>query len=111
MEIDLLRVGKPMLVFGDGTQNDYRILVSRAQHRPQSDLYAFNVKDVIPSFSLPLQTGDSKPLVDLQSLLTEIYDRASYYLVIDYNQEPVSRWLERDTGWLDALLREKVYGN
>ena len=31
VEIDLLRAGEPMLVFGDGTQNDYRILVSRGE--------------------------------------------------------------------------------
>ncbi|WP_373528141.1 DUF4058 family protein [Nostoc sp.] len=49
---------------------------------PQADLYAFNLQDVIPAFPLPLRTGDSEPLVDLQSLLTGIYDRASYDLVI-----------------------------
>ncbi|MEH2424381.1 MAG: DUF4058 family protein [Nostoc sp.] len=107
VEIDLLRVGEPMLVFGDGTQNNYRILVSRGENRPQSDLYAFNVQDVIPSFTLPLQTGDSEPFVDLQSLLAGIYDRASYDLVIDYSQEPVSQLSEENAVWANALLREK----
>lgn len=107
MEIDLLRVGEPMLVFGDGTQNDYRILVSRAENRPQSDLYAFNLQDVIPTFPLPLRTGDSEPLVDLQSLLAGIYDRASYDLVIDYSQQPVPTLSEADAVWANALLRKK----
>ncbi|MBW4674286.1 MAG: DUF4058 family protein [Desmonostoc geniculatum HA4340-LM1] len=107
VEIDLLRVGEPMLVFGDGTQNDYRILVSRAENRPQSDLYAFNLPDVIPSFPLPLRTGDSEPLVDLQSLLVGIYDRASYDLVIDYSQQPVLQFSEENVVWVDALLRDK----
>ena len=107
VEIDFLRAGEPMLVFGDGTQNDNRILVSRAENRPQSDLYSFDLQDVIPSFLLPLQTGDSEPLVDLQSLLAGIYDRASYDLVIDYSQEPVSQLSEENAVWAKALLREK----
>ncbi|MBE9106901.1 DUF4058 family protein [Nostoc cf. edaphicum LEGE 07299] len=107
VEIDLLRIGEPMLVFGDGTQNDYRILVSRAENRPQSDLYAFNFQDVIPTFPLPLQIGDSELLLDLQSLLAGIYDRASYDLVIDYSQQPVPALSEADAVWANALLQEK----
>ncbi len=107
VEIDLLRTGEPMLVFGDGTQNDYRILISRAKNRPQSDLYTFNLPDAIPFFPLPLRTGDSEPLVDLQSLLAGIYDRASYDLVIDYSQQPVAQLSEQNAVWADALLREK----
>ncbi|MBG1269601.1 DUF4058 family protein [Nostoc sp. WHI] len=107
VEIDLLRDGKPMLVFGDGTQNDYRILVCRGKNLPQADLYAFNLQDVIPSFPLPLRTGDSEPLVDLQSLLAGIYDRASYDLVINYSQEPALQLSEQNAVWVDALLRDK----
>ncbi|WP_308189868.1 DUF4058 family protein [Nostoc sp. XA010] len=83
----------------------YRILVSRAENRPQSDLYAFDLQDIIPSFLLPLQTGDSEPLVDLQNLLAGIYDRASYDLVIDYSKEAVPTLLEADAAWANTLLR------
>ncbi|MEH2320537.1 DUF4058 family protein [Nostoc sp.] len=107
VEIDLLRVGEAMLVFGDGTQNDYRILVSRGENRPQSDLYAFNLQDVIPSFALTLRTGDSEPLVDLQSLLAGIYERASYDLVIDYAQEPALKLSQENASWVDAVLQDK----
>ncbi|MHC5734802.1 DUF4058 family protein [Nostoc sp.] len=107
VEIDLLRVGEPMLVFGDVTQNDYRILVSRAENRPKSDLYAFNLQNVIPAFPLPLRTGESELLVDLQSLLAGIYDRASYDLVIDYSKDSVSKWSEENAVWANALLQEK----
>ncbi|WP_193193588.1 DUF4058 family protein [Nostoc sp. MG11] len=81
---------------GDGTQDDYRILVSRGENRPQSDLYAFNLQDAIPSFSLLLRADDREPLIDLQSLLTGIYDRASYDLVIDYSQELASQLSEEN---------------
>jgi hypothetical protein len=107
VEIDLLREGKPMLVFGDGTQNHYRILISRGETRPQADLYAFNLQSIIPPFPLPLREHDSEPLVDLQSLLAGIYDRASYDLVIDYRQDPVPPLSEEDAAWANTLLQEQ----
>ncbi|MCC5638810.1 DUF4058 family protein [Nostoc sp. CHAB 5844] len=107
VEIDLLRAGEPMLVFDDGTQNDYRILISRGDSRPQADLYAFNLQDIIPSFPLPLKTEDNEPVVQLQNLLDGIYDRGSYDLVIDYSQEPVPSLSETNAVWADTLLREK----
>ena len=55
----------------------------------ESDLYAFNLQNKIPSFSLPLRNKDVEPLLDLQTLINELYDRASFDLVIDYSQQPV----------------------
>ncbi len=107
VEIDLLRAGEPMPTLGNSIQSDYRILVSRGSHRPKADLYAFNLQNVIPSFPLPLRSEDVEPLLDLQTLLSELYDRASYDLVIDYSRKPVPPLSEADAAWADALLREK----
>jgi len=105
VEIDLLRAGEPMTMRGDGRKAHYRILVSRANRRPLADLYAFNVRDPIPVFSLPLQPGDEEPLIDLGALLQQLYDRAGYDLRIDYRQEPVPPLEKEDAAWADALLR------
>ncbi len=107
VEIDLLRDGKSMLIFNNNIQSDYRILVSRGSRRPKADLYTFNLQHVIPSFPLPLRSEDVEPLLDLQTLLSELYDRASYDLVIDYSRKPVPPLSETDAAWADALLREK----
>lgn len=107
VEIDLLRAGKPMPILSHTTQGDYRILVSRSDRRPTADLYAFNLQDAIPSFPLPLQKGDTEPLVDLQALVGGLYDRAGYDLVLDYSREPVPLLKESDAAWSDTLLREK----
>jgi hypothetical protein len=107
VEIDLLRAGEPMLVFGDGTQSDYRILVSRSEKRPQADLYTFNLQDVIPPFLLPLLAEDNEFLVDLQSLLAGIYERASYDLVINYHQDPISPLSEINAAWLNGILQDQ----
>jgi Protein of unknown function (DUF4058) len=45
-------------------KSHYRILVSRSKTRPKAQLYAFNLRDIIPQFSLPLQPGDAEPIVD-----------------------------------------------
>jgi hypothetical protein len=111
VEIDLLRGGKPMLFLGEVPPSDYRIVVSRGDRRPLAQLYGFSVRQVIPSFPLPLQSEDTEPLVDLQALLSGVYERARYNLAIDYSQEPVPPLKKEDAVWADALLREKGLRN
>lgn len=107
VEIDLLRKGQPMTVYNSKIQTHYRILVSRGDCRPLANLYAFSLPDVIPSFPLPLKSGDKEPLVDLQLLLNNIYDQASYDLVLDYNQDPLPSLSEQDQLWLNRWLTEQ----
>jgi Protein of unknown function (DUF4058) len=107
VEIDLLRYGKPMPILQNDIDSSYRILVSRAINRPKADLYAFNLQNPIPSFSLPLRQGDEEPILDLQQILNELYDRASYDLVIDYNQDPMPALTNIDKDWLNTLLQEQ----
>jgi hypothetical protein len=105
VEIDFLRTGKPMPFFGNNIESHYRILICRGDCRPYADLYAFKLQDVIPSFPLPLRAGDTEPVVDLQTLLSGVYDISGYDLVIDYSKEPVPSIKESDAAWADSLLR------
>lgn len=107
VEIDLLRAGEPMPILSNGSQGSYQILVSRGAVRPQADLYSFSLQERIPSFSLPLRPEDAEPLVDLQSVLNGVYDRAAYDLAIAYDQEPVPPLAEADTAWAEALLHKQ----
>ncbi|MDZ7961609.1 MAG: DUF4058 family protein [Aulosira sp. DedQUE10] len=111
VEIDLLRDGKPIQQLQNNLQTDYRILVSRASKRPKADLYAFNLPHPIPSFPLPLREGDTEPLLDLQTLISELYDEGNYDLVIDYNQEPVPAISTENQVWVDEVLKQKGLRN
>lgn len=105
IELDLLRAYEPMLMYGDGQlTSDYKILVSRSNLRPQAELYAWNLRDTIPSFKLPLRDGDLEPTVNLQQLLTAIYERSGYDLKLDYQQAPVPPLANQDADWANSRL-------
>ncbi|NJK66678.1 MAG: DUF4058 family protein [Microcoleus sp. CSU_2_2] len=106
VEIDLLRGGEPLPVFGDSHESECRILVSRSNQRPIADLYLFNICDRIPAFPLPLRREDVEPVLDLQVLINQVYDRAGYDFEIDYTAEPVPPLSESNAVWANALLRE-----
>ncbi len=105
VEIDLLRGGARMTVFGANRPYDYSILVSRFGKRPRAELLAFGLRDPIPSFRVPLQSGDDEPEVPLGTILHDLYDRASYDLRIDYRGEPDPPPAEADRAWVAERLR------
>lgn len=103
IEIDLLRAYDPM-PYAEHRTAHYRILVRRRELRRRAHLYAFTVRDPIPLFPLPLLPDDQEPLVDLGTLLHEIYDRARYRLVIDYSKPPIPQLEPADAAWADGSL-------
>lgn len=103
VEIDLLRAGEPMPISA-GAKADYYILVSRGYQRPDADLYAFTVRDALPAFPVPLKQGDTEPVLDLQQLLHDIYERARFDLVIDYSQPAKPPLSPEDTAWAWEIL-------
>jgi hypothetical protein len=108
IEIDLLRAGEPMAmrVQGNGHRAGYRIVVSRAHQRPWADVYLFGLREAIPPFPVPLRRGEAEPVIALNTVLHELYDRAAYDLAIDYRREADPPLKGEDAVWADALLRE-----
>lgn len=102
VEIDLLRSGDPLPMLG-ATTSDYRILVSRSDRRPKAQLYAFNLRQPIPTIQVPLADETTAPL-NLQPLLHQIYDRARLALAIDYQKPPIPKLLPDDRVWLNAAI-------
>jgi hypothetical protein len=99
VEIDLLRAGRAMPVEGGPVESDYRILVSRGAKRPRAHLYPFNLRNAIPTFSLPLLPGDEEPPVELGAIFHALYERARYDLSLDYSRPPVPPLRDEDATW------------
>jgi len=103
VEIDLTRQGESMPVLG-ATATEYSILVSRSYNRPDADLYTFDLKNPIPVFPVPLREGEPEPIVDLQRILNEVYERARFDLVIDYSQPLKIVRSPQQEAWLREIL-------
>lgn len=111
VEIDLLRAGNPMQILSEVPKTDYRILVARGNRRPLAEVFGFNLQQQIPQFLLPLKSEDNEPLVDLQSLLAQVYEQAGFDLAIDYSIEPIPPLNSEDKIWADTLLKDKDLRN
>lgn len=103
IEIDLLRGGEP-LPMGAVIPSDYRIMISRSYQRPKAQLYAFNLQQIIPSIPVPLRSGENEPVLDLQSLLHKVYDRARFELGIDYKQACMPKLSKENEAWLRSII-------
>ncbi|WP_353737182.1 DUF4058 family protein [Moorena sp. SIO3B2] len=108
VEIDLLRGWKPMPLLDNTIESDYRVLVSREEHRPRAELYTCNLPEQLPTFSLPLRPEDSEPIVDLQGIISSVYERGGYDYQLDYDQEPVPALSETNRIWAKELLKTAI---
>ncbi len=106
VEIDLLRDGEPMPVVSRLVSSDYRILISRGKRRPHAQLYAFGLRQPIPTIPLPLLPGDMEPLLDLNAILHDLYSRARFDLRLNYTLPPVPPLEPPDDHWAAGLIRQ-----
>ena len=108
VEIDLLRMGRPMPLAGSPPSSHYRILVANARRtEPVADLYPFNLRQPIPDFVMPLAKGTESIAVNVGVIINSIYSARYYNMLIDYRQDPEPPISDDDRAWLDQLLRAK----
>lgn len=105
VEIDLLRAGKAM-PSAETVPSDYRIFIRRRETPHEARVYPFNVQQPIPTFPLPLLPEDQEPIVDLGTLLQDVYARARYDLVINYAEPPEPALKTEDAAWAAQRLVE-----
>jgi len=103
VEIDLLRVGERLLIDTEET-TDYRILVSREQTRPQLDAYLFNLRDPIPTITIPLREVDEEIELPLNQILQAVYIERRYDLIINYDQPVTPKLSDENQIWVKNCI-------
>jgi len=109
IEIDLLRGGEqpPLLDRATTPPASYRVLLSRADHRPRAMLWPIQLPYPLPVLPIPLLEPDPDVPLDLGAAVASVYERAAYAAQIDYRQPPPPPSLSPgEAEWVAQLLRE-----
>jgi hypothetical protein len=104
VELDLLRGGARLPMRRPLRPGDYYAIVSRCDLRPVAAVYAWTIRDRLPTIPVPLKEGDADAPLDLQAAFTTVYDRARYDLSLNYDAELQPPLGKEDAEWVQGLL-------
>ena len=105
IEIDLLRDGDRLpLGRPRPPVADYYIIVSPADRRPKTSVWAFTIQEPIPTFAVPIRHDLEVVPLDLKACLDRIYDDGRYEARLHYDQPPVPQLDAPRTLWANELL-------
>jgi hypothetical protein len=107
VEIDLLRDGEPVIARELYPQSEYTVHVSRKGGRPKGFVWPIRLQQRLPEIPIPLRGKDPDAELDLQPLLTAVYERGAYDLKLDYTSDPVPPLPADLAKWSNKLLKQK----
>jgi hypothetical protein len=105
VELDLLLGGRRMPLAHDYPLGNYFALVAPGDRRPDCDVYAWGVRQALPTFPIPLLSPDPPIRVDLGAVFSLTYDRGRYVRSIDYTAAPHPVLTEEDQAWAAETAR------
>lgn len=104
VEIDLLRAGDRPPIELPIPPAQYYITISRAEQRPDVDLWPITLPDHLPTLSIPLLEPDPDARVDLAASIAAVYEDGAYGAQIDYRQPPPPPLTPEEAEWINQLL-------
>src|SRR5262249_54748786 len=111
VEIDLLRAGTPSVTDPPlKPPSDYRILISRGDHRMRTRYWPIGVRQTLPVIGIPLRGKGIEVPLDLSTVLRSVYDRAAYDVSVDYRKELEPPLAGNDAKWARELVRKTAGG-
>ena len=105
VELDLLLAGRRLPISLPLPSGDYFAFVSRAECRPDSEVYAWTIGDRLPSIPIPLLAGTADVTLDLSGVFATTYERSQYGRLTDYATSPSVLRNAEDRAWAEKLAR------
>ena len=104
VELDLLREGERLPMGKPLPPGQYYAIVSRSYKRPIAEVYAWTIRQPLPTIPIPLKRGEPDVMLDLQSVLNSVYDRAGYDYRLPYDREPDPPLSPEDWEWAKQII-------
>ncbi len=105
VEFDLLMRGERLPMDRPLPPGDFHALVSRADQRPNCDVYSWNLRDPLPSIPIPLSHPDPDVFLDLRPIFATEYEHGRYARRIDYSIPPSTVKKPTDRAWAQRIAK------
>ncbi|MEM7539412.1 MAG: DUF4058 family protein [Chloroflexota bacterium] len=107
LEIDLLRHGRRVPMFEALPDASYFVFLSRAKHRPFTDVWPIQLTEKLPTIPIPLLNQDEDAILDLQAAFDAVYS-LGYRYTIDYSKPTKPPMNDKMATWLEQRLAESL---
>jgi len=110
VEIDLLRSGRRFDSPAESEPSHYAAYLAICHgERREHQVFAWSVRDRLPTMAIPLLNGDAAPW-DVQACFDEAYERTAADTEVDYaTNPPPPRFSDEDLAWIrERLERDSI---
>jgi hypothetical protein len=104
VELDLLLGGRRLPLREPLPSGDYFTFVSRADRRPDCDVFPWMLPEPLPVIPIPLRPPDQDIALDLAALFKVAYDRGDYRHEIDYAVPPPVKVSDPVLTWINERV-------
>jgi hypothetical protein len=106
VELDLLHRGQRLPMKQPLPPGDFYAIVSRAERRRESEVFAWTARQPLPAIPIPLRAPDPDVKLNLAELFAEAYRKGRYARTLDYGASLDLPLPPDEKAWAESLARE-----
>jgi hypothetical protein len=100
VEVDLLLGGHRLPLRDPLPPGDYYVMVSRADRQLNCQVYAWALRQTLPTIPVPLKSPDPDLFLDLGAIFRQAYDRGRYARSLRYGDPPAAPLTPEARDWV-----------
>lgn len=108
VEVDLLLGGDRLPLLAPLPAGDYFAFVTRREAPHQCEVYAWGLREALPTIPVPLEPENLDTPLDLGPAFARVYDRGRYPQLLRYDASPPPSLRAADRTWAEGLAKSVV---